>query len=184
MKKKIQNRIGIDIGRVIIGPVIGGKADTSFLGTSLEKALVTPPSPHAFEQIAKLVDLFEGNAWLVSKCGPSVQRKTKAWLRHWGFYQATGLAEGNVRFCLERPQKAHHCKQLKITHFIDDRLDVLENLRGQVPYLYLFGEQPKLKGIPDWVNHIEDWSSAISVICNDKDYYKEIDVSKICQQNR
>lgn len=163
MKKK-QNRIGIDIGRVIIGSVIGGKADTSFLGGSLDKALLTQPSPHAFDSVAKLVDLFDGNAWLVSKCGPSVQQKTKAWLKHWNFYQITGLPEGNVRFCLERPQKAHHCKQLKITHFIDDRLDVLENLRGLVPNLYLFGEQPKLDLIPNWVSHTDNWISVVDAV--------------------
>ncbi|MEZ5510508.1 MAG: hypothetical protein R3F47_11495, partial [Gammaproteobacteria bacterium] len=85
MKRRSLPKIGIDIGRVIIGPVIGGKADTSFLGGTLEKALETPPSAYAFDSIAKLVDLFDGNAWLVSKCGPNVQQKTKAWLRHWNF---------------------------------------------------------------------------------------------------
>lgn len=177
MKKKTQNRIGIDIGRVIIGPVIGGKADTSFLGNSLEKAMETPPSPHAFEQVARLVEMFEGNAWLISKCGPNVQRKTKAWLRHWNFHQATKLPEGNVRFCLEKPQKAHHCKQLKITHFIDDRLDVLTHLRGLVPNLYLFGEQPKLDTTPDWATHVVDWLEAVDIINNETGSHNNLEES-------
>ena len=157
-------RLGIDVGKVIIGPVIGGKADTAFLGSTLEKAMDTPPSLNAFECITRLVDLFEGNAWLVSKCGPNVQQKTKAWLRHWNFHEITGLPVNNVRFCLERPQKAHHCKQLKITHFIDDRLDVLQHLNGLVPNLYLFGEQPKLDVIPDWVTHVENWINTADTI--------------------
>ena len=166
MQKRHISKIGIDIGRVIIGPVIGGKADTSFLGSTLEKAMETPPTPDAFESIAKLVDMFEGNAWLVSKCGPNVQQKTKAWLRHWNFHTETGLPEGNVRFCLERPQKAHHCKQLKLTHFIDDRLDVLQHLEGLVPNLYLFGEQPKLDLIPDWVTHVENWADTVESVAD------------------
>ena len=39
------HRIGIDIGRVIIGPVLNGREDTSFLGSRLEDALHTPPAP-------------------------------------------------------------------------------------------------------------------------------------------
>lgn len=164
MKMHNVPKIGIDIGRVIIGPVIGGRADTSFLGSTMDKAIETPPSPNALESIETLVKYFDGNAWLVSKCGPNVQRKTKAWLKHWGFYEATGIPADHVRFCLERPQKAHHCKQLKLTHFVDDRLDVLEHLRGLVPNLYLFGEQPKLDVIPDWVIHVENWITALDAI--------------------
>lgn len=167
MKIKSPPRIGIDIGRVIIGPVIGGKADTAFLGSTLEKAMETTPTQGAFESIASVVSLFEGNAWLVSKCGPNVQKKTKAWLKHWNFHDATGLPEENVRFCLERPQKAHHCKQLKLTHFVDDRLDVLQHLKDLVPNLYLFGEQPNRDSIPDWVIHVENWDAAREQICSD-----------------
>jgi hypothetical protein len=78
-------RIGIDIGRVIIGPVIGGRADTSFLGSSLRDALRSPPAPGAIEGVADLVARTGGQAWLVSKCGPGVQAKTRAWLDHHEF---------------------------------------------------------------------------------------------------
>ena len=152
-----QPRIGIDIGRVIMAPVQGGKADTSFLRGDLAQALETPPSPGAFEGVGRLVEAVEGQAWLVSKAGPSVQAKTRRWLRHWDFHGRTGLPRGHLRFCLERRDKAGICKQLLITHFIDDRLDVLKHLRGQVGRLYLFGEQPKLDAIPDWVTPVADW---------------------------
>lgn len=167
-KRTIEPRIGIDIGKVIMAPVVGGKADTSFLSGTLEKAMQTPPSPGAFDVVRKLVTAFAGQAWLVSKAGHNVQQKTRAWLKHWDFYRITGLPSGNVRFCLERSQKAGHCKQLKITHFIDDRLDVLEHLRGSVPHLYLFGEQPRLEAIPDWVTHVGDWGQVAATILGDE----------------
>ena len=44
-------------------------------------------------------------------------------------------------FCLKRPEKAIHCRELGITHFIDDRTDVLAAMIGVVPLLYLFGPQ-------------------------------------------
>ena len=155
-------RLGIDFGKVIMRPVKNGKADTAFLGNKFEKAMETPPSDDAFESIKKLVNLFEGEVWIVSKCDPSVQNKTKAWLKHWDFYSKTGLDKNKVRFCLERPQKAGICKQLKITHFIDDRLDVLEPMKGVVENLYLFGEQEIQS--PNWVEKVQDWPIAVDKI--------------------
>jgi hypothetical protein len=159
MAKRITRppHIGIDIGKVIMAPVQGGKTDTSFLQGDLARALQTPPSPGAIAGVRRLVEAFGGQAWLISKAGPSVQFKTKQWLRHWDFYRETGLPQSHLRFCLRRPEKAGHCKQLLITHFIDDRLDVLKHLRGLTEQLYLFGEQPKLDRIPDWVVHVVDW---------------------------
>jgi hypothetical protein len=163
-KRTIEPRIGIDIGRVIMAPIKGGKADTSFLNGGLGRAMQTPPGPGAFEGVKTLVTAFGGRAWLISKAGPNVQQKTRLWLRHWDFYTATGLPPEQVRFCLERPQKAGHCRQLKITHFIDDRLDVLEAIREDVPHLYLFGEQPRLEEIPNWAIHVPDWREATNAI--------------------
>lgn len=38
-QQDLEPRIGIDIGKVIMTPVAGGKADTSFLGGSFERAM-------------------------------------------------------------------------------------------------------------------------------------------------
>jgi hypothetical protein len=130
-------------------------ADTDFLGSSLEEALASPATPGAFEVIPRLVALFEGRAWIISKCSENTQRKTLAWLNHHDFYVRTGLPPGNVRFCRERPQKAVHCRELGITHMIDDSLDVHRAIRDVVPHLYLFG--PQDGEIPVWVVHTPDW---------------------------
>ena len=135
--------LGIDIGRVLISPWHADGADTSFIGGSLQQALETPPYEGMFDAVAPLVERFRGRAWLVSKCGPSVQAKSRAWLAHHRFFERTGIAPGHLRFCLQRPQKADHCRELGITHFIDDRSDVLRHLEGIVPHRYLFGPQGK-----------------------------------------
>ncbi|QSI33649.1 hypothetical protein GNX71_30425 [Variovorax sp. RKNM96] len=136
-------KLGIDIGRVLIAPEGANGADTSFIGGSMDDALRTPPYEGMFDAVAPLVARFEGRVWLVSKCGPSVQAKSRAWLQHHRFFERTGIAPGNLRFCLQRPQKADHCRELGITHFIDDRSDVLRHLEGIVPHRYLFGPQGK-----------------------------------------
>ena len=75
---KIQNirpRVGIDIGKVIMSPITGGKADTSFLNGNMDRAMQSPPSPGAMEGVKALVETTEGQAWLISKAGPTVQHK-------------------------------------------------------------------------------------------------------------
>ena len=134
------NRLGIDIGRVIIDGS-SGPDDTSFFSGDTTAMLRTHAVPGAFEAIARLVPLFE-ETWLVSKCGPKVQQHSLHWLRHHRFYQQTGVAEGNVRFCLRRPDKAIHCADLGITHFIDDKPDVIAAITPVVPHPYLFNNWP------------------------------------------
>jgi|SRR5688572_15795282 len=154
--------LGIDIGRVLIAPGSGGgKADTSFIGGSLADALETPPMEGAFDAVARLVDAFERRVWMVSKCGPRVQDRTRRWLDHHAFFDITGLRRDRVVFCLERPQKANHCERLGIASFIDDRLDVLEAMRGRVPHLFLFGEQPPTLLKADWYQRLRSWNESL-----------------------
>jgi hypothetical protein len=134
-----------------------GAPDTSFLGSRLEEAVESPATPGAFDVIHRLVALFEGRVWIISKCGESTQRKTLAWLEHNDFYGRTGVRHGNVRFCRERWEKVVDCQELGITHMIDDRLEVHRAIRDVVPHRYLFG--PQDGDVPDWVIHTPDWSA-------------------------
>lgn len=122
--------LGIDVGRVLISPGDSTKPDTSFLHGPLEAALDTPPYDAMFDVVPGLVEGFEGRAWIVSKCGPRIQQRTLQWFAHHRFFERTGIPRNNVRFCLQRPEKALHCRELGITHFIDDRADVLEHDGG------------------------------------------------------
>lgn len=165
MKYK-QHRLGIDIGRVIITPG-DDNADTSFLRGSIQDALNTKPYPGAFETILKLVLLFNHEVWLVSKAGPRTQEKTLLWLEHHKFYQRTGLFRENIRFCRKRHEKADHCREIGISHFIDDRIDVLRHLRQQVPNLYLFGEQKSGFVFPRWLTPTLSWQDVGNVLLLD-----------------
>lgn len=106
-QRKIQARLGIDVGRVLIAAALPGGGDTAFIGGSMADALATPAYEGMFEHVPELVERFEGRVWLVSKAGPSVQAKTRQWLRHHRFHERTGIPAENVRFCRERAQKRH-----------------------------------------------------------------------------
>jgi hypothetical protein len=150
-------RLGVDFGRVINeGSAEPGGDDTTFLSGGFDEAMRTPEMPGLYDVLPGLVARFEGRVWIVSKCGERIQERTSQWLDHHNFWTRTGISPDHVRFCRQRPEKAIHCKQLAITHFIDDRRDVLGHLRGLVDHLYLFGPQ-KLPA-PDWVEATPTWA--------------------------
>ncbi len=144
-------RVGVDIGRVIIA---GDGPDTSFFRGD-EESLHVPAVEGAFEGVARLVRAFAGRVWLVSKCGTKIQQRTLRWLDARRFWHETGVDPTHVRFCKERPQKAEHARRLGLTHFIDDRVDVLEALNGVVANRYLFGPQDRPP--PRGLVPVESW---------------------------
>lgn len=153
------SRIGIDIGRVILSAADpDGRSDSSFLGSRDQEALETPPTEGAFDTIARIVARSGGNVWLVSKAGPRVQALTLRWLEHWRFYDVTGLHRRHVRFCRERSEKRDHAEDLGLTHFVDDRVDVHQHLRGVVRRLYLFGYQRRGTAPPPWLKATPTWA--------------------------
>jgi len=155
-------KLGIDIGRVIIAPDAADQDDTSFIGGTIEHALATPPYDGMFDVLPEIVRYFQGRVWLVSKARKSVQEKTRRWLVHQRFFERTGITAGNLRFCLERVEKAERCRELGITHFIDDRQDVLHHMAGIVEHRYLFG--PQADRAPADLVRVESWSSVLRTI--------------------
>ncbi|ALG05535.1 hypothetical protein [Kibdelosporangium phytohabitans] len=156
-------RLGVDFGRVINdGSSHPGGDDTVFLSGSVDDAMRTPAMADAFDTLARLTDEFGGNVWVVSKAGERIQERTMQWLDHNGFWSATGIPRANARFCRKRPEKAVHCKQLGITHFIDDRRDVLGHMRGIVPNLYLFGVQKA--DPPEWAIPTLTWADVETAV--------------------
>ena len=129
--------LGVDVGGVIIDRQ-NDRTDTSFFGPNY---LHTTACEGVFECLRAASEAgYEIH--VVSKCGPNTQRKTLEWLQHHDFYRRTGVNPQNVHFCRTRPQKAPICTQHGITHFVDDRLDVLDHL-NDVGQLFLFQPNPE-----------------------------------------
>ncbi|GAA3640934.1 hypothetical protein GCM10022223_70200 [Kineosporia mesophila] len=156
MKPEPQPRLGIDIGRVIIdGSAHPDGGDTAFFSGNESVMLATPEMAGAFAAIARLTELFEGRAWLVSKCGERVQQRSRRWLAAHDFHALTGIPPEHLRFCRERRDKRLHCLELGLTHFVDDRPDVHAAIADVVPHRYLFGPQgPRVSSdatrVADW----------------------------------
>ncbi len=159
MKKR--PHLGIDFGGVIV-PMVDRTSgeDTQFS----DRFLATPPQPHAVQRIRALVAAFEGRVWTVSKAGARTEALTRQWLTAQSFFGQTGLDEGNLRFCRERSDKLPICSELGITHFVDDRIHIMQILRGAVDNLYLFGDRSQNQGARRWTTLVEDWVEAYGEI--------------------
>ncbi len=131
---KTEKVLGVDFGGVISDRV-ADNSDTSFFA---DRFLETPIVDGAFDALLRLsAGPFEGRVHIISKAGPKIQERTRLWMRHHQFTDRTGVPEANVHFCRERRDKAPICKRLAVTHFVDDRLDVLSYLKT-VPVRLLF----------------------------------------------
>lgn len=133
----VNRKFGVDIGGVLIGRENDG-TDTSFFGPNY---LLTTQVPQAFESIKKLREA-DFDVYLVSKCGASTEKKTLDWLEHNNFYDLTNVDRNRVRFCRQRAEKAGICDEIGVTHFIDDRLEVLSYLVN-VEHLFLINADAK-----------------------------------------
>ncbi len=161
----VKGILGVDIGGVIIDRVRNDGTDTAFKS---KRYLETTAIPGVFLSLAKLRERFNGEIFVVSKAGLETELKTRDWLNRKGFYDLTGINPGDVHYCRERKEKAPICEWLGITHFIDDRLEVLSYLYS-VPNKYLFGFQDKKeiekhKQHLSKVVHVESWKEVLRII--------------------
>ena len=146
--------LGVDVGGVLVDRIRADGSDTSFFS---DRFLETPAVADAFETLARLAnERFGRRICIVSKCGPKVEEKTRLWLAHHGVLEALGLDAQALHFCRERRDKGPICKRLGVTHFIDDRMDVLVHLKS-VPHRFLFG--PQKQGVnADGAMRVETWA--------------------------
>lgn len=150
------SQLGLDIGGVIVRKSTGNE-DTSFLGS---RPMDTPAVPGAVAAITAMnAGRFAGRIHLVSKAGPKVATITRDWLAATGFHTTTGVGPERLHFVRERSEKAGVCRELGITHFVDDMESVLNQL-PDVKWRYLFVGGPVAQRatptdralilVPDW----------------------------------
>lgn len=102
-----------------------------------------PPIDGAFEALKKLEGGFGKNIFIVSRASIDLRFHILKWLGAHHFCKATGISFDRVHFCERRKEKVEICQEREITHFIDDRTEVLEHLlKAGVKHLYLFQGRP------------------------------------------
>ncbi len=158
-------RIGIDFGGVVI-PISKDDSvkDEIFYENRGLTFRNTPPFPNALDTIARLYDRYHGNVWIVSKATQPTRERVLAWMKFNDFFSITGLKRDHIFFCDKRPQKRDHCIELGITHFIDDRVHVLDIIKDVVDNLYLFGPQKMTSHVLRWATLVKDWDEVAELL--------------------
>ena len=164
MKKEA---LGVDIGNVIIDHrQILDVNDESIWN---ERHSTIPAATDVFDCLKKLNEgRFKGNIFLVSKLKVEHDNRTLAWLKDNKFFEKTGIKPENLFFCRERSDKERICRENGITHFIDDRLEVLSYMVDVIPNLYLFSpdseEVDEFKQFLPKVTKVESWLEVFGLI--------------------
>ena len=156
--------LGVDIGGVVIERA-SQRGDTSFSG---DRYLETPAIAGVVEALARLTaERFGPSVHFVSKCGATTERKTREWLAHHRLFERTGIPADNLHFCRRRDEKAPIAARLGLTHFVDDRLEVLGYLET-VPTLILFDaiedEVAKHRHLLDRVTRVAGWPEVTALL--------------------
>lgn len=161
-------RIGLDFGGVVV-PLAhrrAGGQDATGEDTTIDARGQTT-HPGALAGIATLVTRSSGNLWIVSKAGQRMEQRTRAWLDAWDVYDVTGLPRDRVYFCRTRQAKQPICEELAITHFVDDRVHLMQILRGTVPHLYRFAPEEDRHFTPTWATHVSNWPELVESLTGD-----------------
>jgi len=158
--------LGVDIGGVIFdfAPIFKTNGDVTE-----EEILHTPVMEGSIESLSVLnKTLFKDSIYLVSKYGEDGPKSIQKWLEKQNFYERTGIAREHLFQCAERHEKAPIVKDLGITHFVDDRAEVMSHFSDFVPNLYHF--QSILEDRNEWAKNIpnmtfvESWSELLRIL--------------------
>ena len=157
--------LGVDIGNVIINNRLN---DPEVVKVDEAVYAAFPPSEGVFDALKTLTEYFNGEVYLISKCTEWAQVQILVWLKVHDFYVRTNIKPENVNFVRQRNEKDAVCVRLGVTHFIDDRLEVLSYMIESTPNLILF--QPDQEEIAEFkkflpnVTVANDWPEVVSKI--------------------
>lgn len=106
--------------------------------------------------MCRRVELTAGQVWIISKASEPTQARTMNRLLQSQFMARAELSLENVRLCRKAKGKVEICRDLKITHFVDDCHDNLVRLSEEVTDCFWFAgksqnpESAKIKTVRDW----------------------------------
>ena len=126
--------LAVDIG----GPILNAKG-----GSSPETYRAAPQTEGAFPALHVLHHRrFHRRIHVISQCNEEIQAIKLDWFARHRFHELTHVDPAHVHFVREQAGKAALCKELGVTHFVDDRPPILAHAVGVVPNLFAFRPDP------------------------------------------
>ncbi|HVI42695.1 MAG TPA: hypothetical protein VM577_18810 [Anaerovoracaceae bacterium] len=162
-------RWGVDIGNVLVENFnikITDPSQVTWENVKGNGRLV----PGAIEGLKLLIDKVGAeNVWIVSKVSPIQQMVSELVLKELQVCERTGMRPEQIRFCLERKDKAPIIKELQLEGHIDDRGEVIDSLQNFLPCPIWFA--PSQKDMLEWDDYISQkvlmvfgWAGIIAMV--------------------
>jgi hypothetical protein len=172
-----EERLAVDLGNVIIDHVGFGTTDEYVNNGDYNQI---PALNDAVSSLQKLnSEVFKNDVYVVYNATNVADSKIMTWLTHNNFFEMTGIDPTKIIRSESGRNKRPFCVKNKITHFIDDRLEVLTGLVGTVPNLYLLGGQPKeIELFKESLKNVyvaPDWKHILNLLINQRKFNAQRD---------
>lgn len=120
-----------------IGGVLAAHATLEYLEQP-GRHLAIPEIEGAFDAVRQLrEEKFGDEGYVISMCDEQIEVRSREWLTHTNFVKRTGIVWDRIIYCRTFAEKAQIAGRLGLTHFVDDRLEVMEDFNNE-ERLYLF----------------------------------------------
>jgi hypothetical protein len=146
--------LGLDVGGTIgykhyePSSLIGGGLELDGLSWSSVSEGVWTLWPHVEDVLPRLVEKAEAT-YFVSKVNEEQKARSIKWFDESQFCERMGIPRENVFYCEERKDKGPICKKLGVTHFVDDRPEVMAYLD---PAIFKIIFSPQISHLFSWFN--------------------------------
>lgn len=133
--------------------------------------LAVPEIEGAFDAVRQLrQEKFGNEAYVISMCDEEIEVRSREWLTHTGFVERTGIEWDRIIYCRTFAEKAQIAGRIGLTHFVDDRLEVMGGFNNG-ERLYLF--QPNMRERAQFSQHlhkvleVQSWREIVADILYD-----------------
>lgn len=125
--------LGVDIGSAVLPP-----RQLELLGARRYREIGEVPG--AINVLASVQQASHRGAatYAVAACDPETERHLREYLEVINFFDRTGMPRDHLHVCREPAEKEMVVRDLSLTGYVDDRVDVLESLQGVVRARFLF----------------------------------------------
>lgn len=130
-------------------------------GFDLGNTLVnkTVPLPDAFRVAKRIVTELDPNAVIISRVNEKQKQRALEWFKKENVLEQLGIKPENVYWCEQRCEKAPIVDKLGLTHFIDDRPEVMNYLSNEVVKIFI---NPDPSDLYDYRDDIQNFT-----VCSD-----------------
>lgn len=152
-------RLGVDVGGVIMDWIPYLETERSYLGDNYRETPVMEGSLEALKQLNE--SQFKNNIYIISKYSEHGPDRMYDWIESKDFYLKTGIPKEHVHLCGTDAEKTPIGEKLELSHYVDDKPEILETFVGKIPNLYIFNPADGAK-YDSSIQSVSSWADLLT----------------------